>query len=216
MITDTVDKSTWSTYETSDPPKIRRECTNGHLSLLRADLAFFFFFNAEFQMKRTNASGSQQSTTKHKSVPMALACWKENHLCKSKSDKLLWNHCFSCCTVIQLDKKGKISTVEVFALGLDTGDNAKFNSRSRTNRNCELFHHINENSFKRWSVMFFEKDNSHKLCDSNIHVSTPALHHLRIYVSFQFSADCSWMTNDKRACVHFSFSQVLLMRTLLH
>lgn len=44
MITDTVDKSTWSTYETSDPPKIRRKCTNGHLSLLRADLAFFFFF----------------------------------------------------------------------------------------------------------------------------------------------------------------------------
>lgn len=93
MITDTVDKYTRSTYETqpstSDPPKVRRECTNGHLSLLRADLAFFFFFfpRAELQMKGTNALGSQQSTTKHKSVPTALAWRKENHL--GKSDTLL-------------------------------------------------------------------------------------------------------------------------------
>lgn len=128
-----------NTARTSDPPKIRRECTNGHLSLLRADLAFFFFFffpRAELQMKGTNALGSQQSTTKHKSVPTALAWRKENHL--GKSDMLLWNHWFSCCTVIQLDKKGKISTAEVFVLGSDTGDNAKFSSHSRTNRNCEL------------------------------------------------------------------------------
>lgn len=142
MITDTVDKYTRSTYETQPIhqtlPKLGGNVQMGIYHSWGLILPFFFFFfpRAELQMKGTNALGSQQSTTKHKSVPTALAWRKENHL--GKSDTLLWNHWFSCCTVIQLDKKGKISTAEVFALGSDTGDNAKFSSHSRTNRNCEL------------------------------------------------------------------------------
>lgn len=132
-ITDTSDKSTWCTFETQpstpDSAKTRRKYANRHLSPLRPD-PDFSFLHAELQTNGTNALWSQQNST----LLMALAWRTAQASLTSFSESIV----LVACTVIELDKKGKITTTEVFALGVSTGGSAKFSSHSRTNRNCEL------------------------------------------------------------------------------